>query len=294
MTNPTDSLGCASSRLHTNQQVDGSGITFHRKRARADGLSQIETAADDRGFLVGIALGNGNRRRIFHDGYASDHTFEKHAIYIRNFSDAYRADMQGPLDFLLLEISHAFFERTIDGRVGTRVRSLECVTGMKDKIMSSLASAVLPMLEQPRHASPLFVDQMGVTMATYLLEQYGGALAMAPRKSRILSRVHEQRAKEMLRERLDGTTSIGDVADACAMSRSYFIRAFRETTGLTPHRWLMNERVELARGLLTDTRRPLADIATDCGFADQSHFTRVFTQAVGLPPGSWRREVSSP
>ncbi|WPB59013.1 AraC family transcriptional regulator [Xylophilus sp. GOD-11R] len=292
MTNPMDSLGCTANALHKNQQLSGSGITFHRKRARADGLSRVETPATDRGYLVGIAMGNGHSRRIFHDGRTDSHAFEKGAVYIRSFADHYRADFDGPMDFLLLEISHEFFERSIDERVGTRVRSLECVTGLKDKVLYNLASAVAPMLERPGDASPLFIDQMGVTMATYLLEQYGGAIATAPRKGRALSRQHEERAKEMLRARLDGEISVADVAEACELSRSYFIRAFRDTTGLTPHQWLTRQRVDMARGLLAETRRPLADIASACGFSDQSHFTRVFTQAAGMPPGSWRRAVT--
>lgn len=292
MTHPMDSLGCVSSGLHKDQELGAGGIRFHRKRARGEGLSQVETPATDRGYLVGVALGNGHRRRIFHEHHASQHAFEKHAIYIRNFSDHYRADFDGPMDFLLVEISHDYFERVADSRWASRLHSLECVTGLKDKVFSGLASAVLPLIDQPRDSSPLFIDQMGLTMATYLLEQYGGAIAAPTRRSRTLSRQHEARAKEMLNARLDGDISIGAVADACGLSRGYFIRAFRETTGLTPHQWLMKQRVELARGLLANTRQPLADIATTCGFSDQSHFTRVFTQSAGMPPGTWRREVS--
>jgi AraC-like DNA-binding protein len=292
MTNPMDSLGCVSSGLHKNHELTGAGITFHRKRARDVGLHPVETPATDRGFLVGIALGSGNRRRIFHDGRASDHAFDKNAIYIRNFADHYRADLSGPLDFLLLEISHGFLDRMVDGHTGTRVRSLECVTGLKDPVLAHLAAAIVPVLDRPRNTSPLFIDQMGVTMATYLMEQYGGALTPSPRRARLLSRHHEERAKEVLRARMDGEISIAEVADACGLSRSYFIRAFRETTGLTPHQWLMQQRIEMARGLMADSLKPLAEIATICGFADQSHFTRVFTRAAGMPPGSWRRGVS--
>ncbi|QHJ01078.1 helix-turn-helix domain-containing protein [Xylophilus rhododendri] len=292
MSEAMDSLGCMASGLHQDQQLRGSGIVFHRKRAAADGINRVETPAADRGYLVGIAMGHGHQRRIFHGRESASHAFEKGAIYIRNFSDHYRADLQGPMDFLLLEISHEFFENATDGRCDTQVRSLECVTALPDPVLVHLAAAALPMLERPGRASPLFIDQLGVTMATYLLEQYGGAIAGSPRRPRTLSRQLEERAKEMLRARLDGEISVAAVAEACALSRSYFIRAFRETTGLTPHQWLTHQRLELARGLLAKTVQPLAEIATSCGFADQSHFTRVFTQAAGMPPGIWRKAVS--
>jgi AraC-like DNA-binding protein len=63
--------------------------------------------------------------------------------------------------------------------------------------------------------------------------------------------------------------------------------------GIAPHRWLLNRRVELAKDLLRDRESSLSEIALRCGFADQSHFTRVFTRRAGVSPGSWRRGVAA-
>jgi len=287
-----DSLGCASDQLHNNLELAGDGIKFYRKRSLGDSVSPVATPGADRGYLVGIAMGDGHRRRILHEHHSSVHDFDTGAIYIRNFVDPYRAELQGPLDFMLMEIAPDFLERTIEERSGVRVRSLECVTALKDPVLMNLAAALAPSLARPREASALFVDQMGVAIATYLVEYYGGGAPQAPRKARTMSLQHEQRAKEMLRSRLDGSLSIADVAEACKLSRSYFIRAFKETTGLTPHQWLMAQRIEQARGMLTDPLLSLADIATQCGFSDQSHFTRAFTQTTGVSPGQWRRQAT--
>ena len=89
---------------------------------------------------------------------------------------------------------------------------------------------------------------------------------------------------------MDGQITIAEVADACALSRSYFIKAFRESTGRTPHQWVMAQRVRSACDLLAHSPTPLAEVAAACGFADQSHFTRAFTQARGTTPGAWRRQ----
>lgn len=287
-----DSLGCASEQLHNNLELSGDGIKFYRKRSLGDSVNPVATPGADRGYLVGVAMGHGHRRRILHEHHSSMHEFEKGAVYIRNFVDPYRAEMEGPLDFMLMEISPDFLERTIEERSGVRIRSLECVTALKDPVLVNLAAAVAPSLDRPHESSTLFIDQMGVAIATYLVEYYGGGAPRAPRKSRTMSRQHEERAKEMLRQRLDGGISIADVAEACSLSRSYFIRAFRETTGLTPHQWLMAQRIEQARGMLTDPALSLAEIATRCGFSDQSHFTRAFTQTTGVSPGQWRRQAT--
>jgi AraC-like DNA-binding protein len=82
--------------------------------------------------------------------------------------------------------------------------------------------------------------------------------------------------------------SLAGAAATCGLSRSYFSKAFKATTGRSPHRWLIEYRIQQSRQKL---RGPgtIADIALECGFTDQSHFTRVFTQLVGVPPGLWRR-----
>lgn len=287
----TDSLGCLTSKLFKSQEICGEGLKFYRRRSEDGGLGHVATPASDRGFLVGISLDVGHRRRIFHEHHSSLHDFDTGSVYVRSFAHDYRADLRSPFDFLLLEIPGASFERAIDERVGRRIQGLGCVTGLRDPVLSSLAAALVPALDRPAEVSPLFVEQMGSVIETYLLEQYGCGLVNPIQRPKSLSHVNERRAKEMLLSRLDGGMSIARVAEACALSRSHFIRAFRQTTGLTPHQWLQSERVRHAKHLLRETETPLAEIATRCGFADQSHFTRVFAQLVTTTPARWRREL---
>lgn len=101
----------------------------------------------------------------------------------------------------------------------------------------------------------------------------------------------ERRAKEKLIADLSENTTLDELARECRMSVSHFARAFRQTTGVTAHQWLMNHRVEAAKEILRDRTRELSEIALSCGFADQSHFTRAFSRAAGMPPGAWRRNL---
>ena len=71
-------------------------------------------------------------------------------------------------------------------------------------------------------------------------------------------------------------------------SGHYFTRAFKQAQGDAPHRWL-RQRVQHAKTLLRETHMSLAEITIVCGFADQSHFTRVFGAHTGQAPGVWRR-----
>ncbi|MEZ2295147.1 helix-turn-helix domain-containing protein [Variovorax sp. RCC_210] len=288
----TDGLGCTASHLSQDRDLLANGVRVYRKTVDGPQRQHVETAASGRGVLVGVSLRDGHRRRVLHEHHAVRHDFGKGAIYIRDFCDRYRADMETGFDFVLLEISHAALERALDDRAGPRAGGLAAVTAERDDVLAHLAQALVPALHDPADTSLLFVDQVCLAVTSYLVDAHGRAAPPnEPRTQRVLSRSHEARAKEMLRSKIDGAISVAEIADACNLSRSYFIHAFRETTGQTPHQWLIAQRLERAQALLMDFERPLADVAAACGFADQSHFTRVFSQYTGSPPGSWRRKM---
>jgi AraC family transcriptional regulator len=81
---------------------------------------------------------------------------------------------------------------------------------------------------------------------------------------------------------------IGDLAGLAAMSRFHFTRVFRATVGTTPHRYVLERRLERARNLLRTTTVAVRDIAVATGFADQSHLTRLVKRRFGVTPGALR------
>jgi len=108
-----------------------------------------------------------------------------------------------------------------------------------------------------------------------------------------LPRWQIRRAREFLAAHISSDISVDDVAAVCGLSRAYFTSAFRRATGETPHLCLIRYRIERAKTLLLGPLT-IADIALECGFADQSHLTRVFAKHTGIPPGAWRREHGGP
>ena len=86
-----------------------------------------------------------------------------------------------------------------------------------------------------------------------------------------------------------GDVDLEQVAAVCDLSLSHFARAFRQTYGKPPYRWLIERRIDKAKDLLMNTRLPLSDIAVRCGFTDQSGFNRSFKRMYGITPGIWRR-----
>ena len=100
-----------------------------------------------------------------------------------------------------------------------------------------------------------------------------------------------KRACEKLESDLGGKISLDQIAADFDLSVSHFSRAFRVSTGLPPHQWLLRQRVKAAKQLMSVRDLPLSEIAISAGFANQSHFTRVFSAVVGVSPAAWRRET---
>ena len=160
-----------------------------------------------------------------------------------------------------------------------------------DATISSLGMAVLPALSHPDQASQLFVDHVVLAVGIHVAQTYGGMRALPWPIRGGLAPWQVTRAKEILCANLDGRVPLQEVARECRLSVSHFSRAFRCSMGAAPHNWLLTRRVELAKEKLRDDRLSLTDVALACGFADQSHLTRVFTRMVGVSPGAWRRAI---
>ena len=100
------------------------------------------------------------------------------------------------------------------------------------------------------------------------------------------------RVREYIDEQLTENFPIEALTRIAALSTGHFNRAFRQSTGLSPHRYVIRQRVAAATELLRKTNRALADIALDVGFADQSHFSRTYVAVTGETPSACRRRHS--
>ncbi len=97
-----------------------------------------------------------------------------------------------------------------------------------------------------------------------------------------------ERAADYISDNCTRTVTLEEICAASALSASYLIRAFRKRYGMTPHVYLLNRRIQLARGLLRKGGA-IADVALQTGFADQAHFQRIFKQFAAATPGQYRR-----
>jgi AraC-like DNA-binding protein len=117
-----------------------------------------------------------------------------------------------------------------------------------------------------------------------LFDRHGSAIIVPLDTS---ERTAVGRARDYLIESFDTDIGLEELAKVTGLSRAHLIRAFRKEYHITPHAFLTDKRVREARKLLRAGRAP-ADVAIQCGFADQAHFTRHFKARTGVTPGQFR------
>lgn len=243
--------------------------------------------------LIVLQLRAFGEQELWLDGRAARFVpYQAGTVTIHDLDRRWVADLKGAFDCIHFHLPRRTLEETADEIGGRRRPQLYLPPHLSetDPIIHHLGQSLLPALAQPEYASQLFIDHVALAFQAHIAHQYGGIGAQQEKQTGKLTPWQERQAKGLLFEHLNGKISLVDVAKACGMSRSHFVKSFHQTTGLPPHRWLINQRVELAKKYLRTSPMPLNMISDLCGFADPSHFTRTFTRLIGVTPRQWRAD----
>jgi len=190
--------------------------------------------------------------------------------------------------YLPIVTLNAFAEQNDGGAISDLIH--EPGLGNDDNVMRHLAYAALGSLRERHGMTGLLLDELLNALCAHALGRYGNARLPTARAAG-LAQWQELRAKEMMSEHVDA--SLADLARECGLSVTQFARAFRHSTGLSPHQWLLAQRVSKAKTLLERSSLSLTEVAALCGFSSQSHLNAAFKQHAGLSPGRWRRTFGS-
>src|SRR5580693_7529502 len=158
-----------------------------------------------------------------------------------------------------------------------------------DTSLKHLGMTVLSSLQRSKPAPKIFLDYIGQAILAHATQVYGGTVGSPGPVRGQLAPWQVRRAKDFLNANLCGDVSLASLAAECNLSVSHFAHAFRRTFGQPPHRWLMERRIDAVKNLLLTSRLTLAEVATQCGFADQSALSRSFKRVLNESPGEWRR-----
>jgi AraC family transcriptional regulator len=158
----------------------------------------------------------------------------------------------------------------------------------QDEGLQRLGGLLADACLQSREVDTLYGEGLSIALQARLCERFEQQLPNRYRSG--LAPWQLRRVFEFFECNLDRRIRVGDLSEIVKLSQSYFCRAFKVSTGYTPHHWQMKIRVERAMELLASREETIADIACRTGFADQAHLSRVFRELVGSTPGAWRRD----
>lgn len=196
----------------------------------------------------------------------------------------------GPIDWIHYLVPRSTLDALSDDAGTREVKRLHCVYGTLDPVLHHLTQLMLPCLNRPEMFSQLFMDSFTLMVCSHLVRRYGQLREANPQIKGGLAPWQSRRVVELLQAHLDGQINLTTLAEECRLSVSHFARSFRISFGTSPHRYLILRRVEIAKGLLTETNHSLVEIAAQTGFSDQAALTRTFAAVVGATPAKWRRE----
>jgi AraC-like DNA-binding protein len=141
-------------------------------------------------------------------------------------------------------------------------------------------------------ASVLEAESYGVLLTLHLLGHHSNRAAPPRRAARGLPSRVLQDVLDFIEANLADEVPLARIARVAGLSPRHFCTSFARSTGVTPHRYLLMRRIEKAKELMLKGER-LADVAFNCGFSSQQHFTSMFRRVTTMPPGAWLSLINS-
>jgi len=195
-----------------------------------------------------------------------------------------------------IEMVHLYVEPTFLAQIARESVNpdrIELLLTLKeaDLLIQQIGLALKASLEEDGGGDRFYAEAMATALSAHLLRYYSTRKHQFQEYEDGLSKQKLKQAIEYIQEHLGENLSLNDIANELGMSQYYFCRLFKQSTGMSPHQYLIRQRVERAKRLLQQPERSIASIAAECGFANQSHFARYFRQHTGMNPNQFRKAV---
>jgi AraC family transcriptional regulator len=173
--------------------------------------------------------------------------------------------------------------------LGAAASCFEYEYALQDPLLSQIVTTLAQEGESD-FADKILVESLGTAMFIRIAQRFVGRLPLPTSKG--LSPERLQRVRDYVDAHLDDDLSLTVLADIACLSPYHFSRSFKQATGVGPQRYVIQRRLEPAKRLLRQSHQPLAWIAQEAGFFDQSHLTSVFRREMGMTPGRFRASLA--
>jgi AraC family transcriptional regulator len=209
-------------------------------------------------------------------------------LYYRHVERWIRAD---DLHYLSIVISDAALTAACDGINGEV--ELQPIGRLVDARVDALAAAVNAERIAGFPSGRLFLDSVEQALAAALVDSH----AVQPRSPRRyrggLGGPRLRRIQELVQANMEGELTLHEMSQSVGLSTAHFSQLFRQSTGESPHQFVLRQRVERAKEMLQAAEMRVLEVAVACGFKTQQHFARVFRRVCGVSPTEYQREFLS-
>ena len=193
-----------------------------------------------------------------------------------------------PLDNMGISFDPEFVRQTaLENRFNSKFELAE-IYKKEDSLIQHIGLALLAEAETDAPAGQVYADSLIQTLTLHLLKNYSTANLRQENLHGGLSGYRLRRVTEFISANLETDLSLAEIARVADLSQYHFARAFRQSTGLTPQQYLMQQRIERAKELLAKNDLPIVEISLRTGFKNQSHFTTLFRKFTKFTPKTWR------
>ena len=243
--------------------------------------------------LVFVSLADGHVIRES-GGDIAEKDLEAGLVSIHPSNTPVRWEWDTRLSFTVMSLKPEYLEKVakeIFNLDPAKVR-LKTLEGQRDPVITTIAGSLIREVMNADAGSKLYAESLANLLSVHLLRNYAEHSSEIKKEERLFSQPRAVvQALKFIHENYATDLSLADIAGAANLSTYHLTRVFKKSTGISPHQYLVQVRVNSARSLLTAGagNRSLAEIATAVGFADQSHLTRHFKRVLGRTPKELRQ-----
>jgi AraC family transcriptional regulator len=187
-------------------------------------------------------------------------------------------------DFIVIAIASDVFAVLLTNRLNLLTLNSCPTFATSDGLVLQIGLALKGVLENNPQGSRLYAETMANALAVHLLQHYSARQPILRDYNGGLSRHQLRQVIDYINGHLDRDLGLAELAKIVQMSPHYFTRLFKQSTGLTPHQYVIHRRVERAKELLLNGELTIAEVAYSVGFANQSHLNRHLKRLLGVTP----------
>ena len=197
---------------------------------------------------------------------------------------------EGDENCLQIQVPASFLKQVAEETLGNDGDRLTLVPTFqsRNQQLAAIATLLMSEVQQGQPSGALYLDSLANVLAVQLLRHYGTRTGQLPSYEGGLPTYQLNQVLDYIDAELAEEIKLSNLADVLGMSPLHFGRMFKQSMGISPHQYVIQQRIERAKRLLKDRDRPIIDIALACGFTNHSHLSRQFRKVVGMTPSHYR------